>query len=89
MTREQIDTLDAEFALRSDATALKVHLACAAARRALELEEALKHGDIYIRQVFLDGTYGVTFTTPDCRSAYAEGATPLEAIQNARRGHGG
>jgi len=91
MTREQIDAIERLYAKRSDsliASGYNIPELLAAARRALELEEALEWAAMMKCQLRLDmdGTYSCAVGG----SRYGfEGATALEAIQNARRGHGG
>jgi len=82
MTREQLDDLEE---LNSDLPGLlglsgeTISQLISLAREALELREMLRDSDIDLRE-----DAGVFFA--DTRYGEGDGATPLEAINNARRG---
>ena len=85
MTREQLEAIRA-----TEATFEEVDALITAARRALELEEALewfaKQGDSELDE--FRGIYSAKcWVGGNCEDRrYGEGATPLEAIQKAQRG---
>jgi len=93
MTREQIDAIERLCTERSDsliASGYSIPELLAAARRALELEEALEyssHDDcLLIKEE--DGTYTFSILM-GTKKISVNSETPLEAIQNARGNHGG
>ena len=95
MTREQIDAIERLYTERSDsliASGYSIPELLAAARRALELEKALEYaaGDAVSLYKAGDGRFCcVMFDGSADLEKCFYGATPLEAINNARGNHGG
>lgn len=93
MTKEQIDAIEQLYIERSDsldASSYSIPELLAAARRALDLEEALEYSshDECLLNKEEDGTYTFSILM-GTKQISVNSETPLEAINNARRNHGG
>lgn len=92
MTKEELDALENEWKFQSSATAIHIYDLVVMAREALELREALEYsaGDAVSLYRAGGGRYCcVVFNASGEFSKHDVefyGATPLEAINNARRG---
>lgn len=89
MTKEELDALENEWKFQSSATAIHIYDLVVMAREALELREALEYAfsDGVTLYEDNDGEYCcVAFQESVGSKLEFYGSTPLEAINNARRG---